>query len=294
MKIAIAGATGNIGKRVAQQVSRAGATAVLLGQNLERLKQLHINGSIAEVADLSDQKAVVSATVGVEALLWLVPPIVTGESLSKWYALVTNAGVEAVKKNNIKRVVVISTLGAGAASNLGTVTFGGRMEVAFDQLQANVVALRPGYFMENLLLQASSFQEEDAFRFPFDANHDIPFISADDIGDAAAKFLLDRSWAGHWKKNLMGPENITPLQMAERLSIGLNRKISYIQQSSSELCDEVKSWGVNEVVLRELLDLYAALGDPNGAYATPRTPEANTETSLEDFISRKLLLNVIA
>lgn len=35
--------------------------------------------------------------------------------------------------------------------------------------------------------------------------------------------------------------------------------------------------------------LFQALGDPNGAYATPRTAEAYTPTSFQEFVRTHLL-----
>ena len=62
MKIAIAGATGNIGSRVAAKLSAAGAVAVLIGQNEDRLKKLNIPNSIIAVADLENTNDMISAT----------------------------------------------------------------------------------------------------------------------------------------------------------------------------------------------------------------------------------------
>ncbi|MCY0977216.1 NAD(P)H-binding protein [Chryseobacterium wangxinyae] len=288
-KIAVAAATGNLGKRVAQQISLQGAETVLLGQNLERLTQLNISNSTPAVADLSNREQMIEATKGVDALFILVPPVLNTTSLEEWYHQVTDAGIAAVNANKIKKVVLISSLGASTTPNLATVSYCGAMEVAFDKLSTNILALRPGYFMENFVQQAKSIMKDGKFSFPFDGDHDIPFISTDDIGDAAAHYLLDETWAGHWKLNLMGPENITLKDAAARLTTLTNKPIEYVQQSFDELKAQLKTLGITDKVLQELVDLHNALGDPNGAYATPRTPEVSTSTSFEQFAKQKLL-----
>jgi len=60
-------------------------------------------------------------------------------------------------------------------------------------------------------------------------NHDIPWISTDDIGDEAAKYLLDDDWAGQWTCNLMGPENLTLLETTAILSQVLDLPLEYVQ-----------------------------------------------------------------
>lgn len=288
-KIAIAAATGNIGKRAAQKIASGNATAILLGQNLERMNRLAIKGAIPTVTDLSDPGQMIAATKDADALFLLVPPVTRLPSLKEWYQRVTAAGIAAVTENKIKRVVLISSLGATTAADLGTVSYCGRMEAAFDELDAHVLALRPGYFMENFLQQAAEIENEGKFSFPFPDDHDIPWVSTDDIGDAAARYLLDETWAGHWKLNLMGPENITLAEAAERLAVLTNRPVEYVRQSVEDLTAQFSSWGIPGHIQHELLSLYKALGDPDGVYATPRTPEAVTPTDFEKFIKRKLL-----
>jgi uncharacterized protein YbjT (DUF2867 family) len=288
-KIAIAAATGNIGRRVAEQIAMQGATPVLLGQNLERLDDLNISGGISLVADISSAEQAIAATKNVDALFWLVPPVPTTPSLYEWYQKVIDAGIAAVNQNRIKRVVLISSLGASITPNLGTISYCGNMEVAFDKLDTNVLSLRPGYFMENFIQQAQSIKEKGEFTFPYDSEHDIPFISTDDIADAAAGYLMDETWAGHWKHNLMGPENITLKEAASRLAALIGKPINYVQQSIEDIKFQLNNWGLTERAQQELIDLFYALGDSNGAYATPRTPEASTSTSFEQFLKRKLL-----
>lgn len=288
-KIAVTAATGNIGRRVAQQISLQGAEAVLLGQNHDRLTQLNISNSTQSVTDMSNSEQMIEATKGVDALFLLVPPVLNTTSLEEWYVKVTDAGIAAVNANKIKKVVLISSLGASTNPNLGTVSYCGAMEIAFDRLSTNILALRPGYFMENFVQQVKSIRENGKFSFPFDGDHDIPFVSTDDIGDAAARYLLDETWTGHWKLNLMGPENITLKEVAAQLTTLTNKPIEYVQQSFDELKAQLKTLGITDKVLQELVDLHNALGDQNGAYATPRTPEVSTHTIFEQFAEQKLL-----
>jgi hypothetical protein len=49
--------------------------------------------------------------------------------------------------------------------------------------------------------------------------------------------------------------------------------------------------GTTLTVQEEMGDLFCALGDPNGIYATVRTPEAVTPTTFEQFVRAKLPSN---
>lgn len=289
MKIVIATASGNIGRRTAEKVIQAGVETILLARHPEKLADLVDLGAIVKPISSDDTRGLIDATKNADALFWLTPPKLDTPSLSDWYIQTAMAAATAVGENGIKRVVNITSIGAGAASNLGTVSFSGNVESILNQTNANVLHLRPGYFMENFLTQVESIGRDKSVYFPYASDHDLPWISTDDIGDEAAKYLLDDSWAGKWTRNLMGPENLTPLQTTAILSQVLSRPIEYVQLTIESIQQQFALMGATPDVQKELGNLFRALGDPDGIYATARTPEAVTPTTLEQFVKNKLL-----
>jgi uncharacterized protein YbjT (DUF2867 family) len=300
MKIVIAAASGNIGRRTAEKVIQAGAETVLLARHPEKLADLVDRGAIVHKIGSDDSQGLIEITQQADALFWLTPPKLDVPNLRDWYLQTAKAGANAVRANGIPRVVNISSIGAGAKPNLGTISFGGNVESIFNQTTANVVHLRAGYFMENFLAQAEAIQRDRVVRFSYASDHDLPWISTDDIGDVAAQYLLDRHWAGQWTRNLMGPENLTLLETSAILSQvldcstaeGAPKVIEYVQVSIESLQQQFAAMGATAEVQREMGDLFRALGDPDGIYATARIPEAFTPTTFEQFV-RKTLLPII-
>lgn len=289
MKIVIAAASGNIGRRTAEKVIQAGAETILLARHPEKLADLAARGAMVKPISSDDTIGLIDATKNADALFWLTPPKLDTPSLSDWYIQTAMAGEEAVRENGIKRVVNISSIGAGAGINLGTVSFSGTVESIFNQTSSNVLHLRPGYFMENLIGQVEFIKRDRTVYFPYACDHDMPWISTDDIGDEAAKYLLDDSWAGQWTRNLMGSENLTLLEITSILSQLLDRPIEYAQVTIESIQQQLASMGATPTVQNELGYLLGALCDPDGIYATARTPEALTPTTFEQFAKNKLL-----
>ncbi|MUG99384.1 NAD(P)H-binding protein [Scytonema sp. UIC 10036] len=292
MKIAIAAASGNIGRRTAQNVIQAGAETILLTRQPEKLADLAAQGATVKPIGSDDTQGLIEATQDVDALFWLTPPKLDTPSLRDWYIQTATTGAKAVRENSIKRVVNISSLGAGAKADLGTVTFVGTVESIFNQSLSNVVHLRPGYFMENFLGQVKFIQQDNAVYFPYANDHDIPWISTDDIGDEAAKYLLDDCWAGQWTRNLMGLENLTLPETTAILSRVLNRPVEYVRVTIASIQQQLAVTGATPDVQQELGHLFRALGDRDGIYATARTPEAVTPTTFEQFVTHKLLSKI--
>lgn len=289
MKIALAAASGKIGRRTAEKIIQAGAETILLARHPENLADLVAQGATVKPVSSDDPQGLVEATQQADALFWLTPPKLDTPSLYDWYIQTAMAGAKAVRENSIKRVVNISSIGAGAKPNLGTVSFVGNVESIFNQTAANVLHLRPGYFMENFLEQVESIRQDRTVYLPYAKDRNIPWISTDDIGDEAAKYLLDDCWAGQWTRNLMGPENLSLSETTAILSQLLNRPIKYVQVTIESIQERLASMGATPDVQGELENLFHALGDPNGIYATARTPEAVTPTTFEQFARKKLL-----
>ena len=185
MKIAIAGARGNVGKIVVEELSKTNHDLVLLVKDIkldtQLFKPLDSSRTTIKATNILNTDEVVSATKGCDVLFWMVPPIMSLPSLKEVYEKVTASGTKAVAENNIDRVILISSLGADRGNGLGTVSYVGTMEKAFKKVARNVMAMRPGYFMENFILQKDSILNEGFFTFPFDEDHQIPFVSSDDI-----------------------------------------------------------------------------------------------------------------
>lgn len=288
MKIAIAGATGNVGKSIVKELSKTNHNMVLLIRDLNVAKISNHSNFILRETNILNSEEVISATQDCDVLFWMVPPILSLSSMKEVYDKVIFAGVSAVVKNNIKRVVLISSLGADKGSGLGTVSYVGEMETEFKRVCKNVMALRPGYFMENFLLQKDSILNKGFFSFPFEEDHKIPFISADDIGFEAAKYLVNNDWKGHLVKNLMGPKNLTCKEIEKIFTKIFNKSIVYQKSSYRVLRKEFSTMGLNTIIQEEFCELLKALGDKNGIYAIPRTSESFTPTTLEDVITRKI------
>ncbi|HZQ54877.1 MAG TPA: NmrA family NAD(P)-binding protein [Bryobacteraceae bacterium] len=289
MRIAIAGAAGNIGRRTSEKVIQSGAETILLVRHPEKVSDLVSRGAIARSVSMDNATEIVKACRGVEALFWLIPPRLDAANVREWHVQTGQAGAAAAHRNRINRVVLISSVGAGSNPNLGTISYLGEVEGIFNEAAENVVALRAGFFMENYFAQAHRIRDDAAFFFPFPEEHDLPFVSTDDIGDVAANYLLDTRWAGRWTRNLMGPTNLTPNETASIISRVWDRSVAYVQVAVESVLKLLESMGATADVQAEFGNLFRAMSDPVGVYATARTPEAFTPTTFEQFARSKLL-----
>ncbi len=89
-----------------------------------------------------------------------------------------------------------------------------------------------------------------------------------------------------------GPESLTLPKITSILSRVLDRSIEYVQVTVKSIQQQLALAGATPDVRRELGNLFRALGNPDGIYATARTPEAFTSTTFEQFAIHKLLKHI--
>jgi uncharacterized protein YbjT (DUF2867 family) len=182
MRIVIGAAADNIGRRVAEHVLQSWSEAVLLVRN-----PTSISASLAAYADEGPSWPMRRARMPYSGSYRR--PL----HVSDWYQLfqvIAAAGADALCTHQIPHVVLVPSLDAGMPPGLGTVSYAGELEQQLNATGTHVVALRPGYFMENFLAQAAAIRTQGVVQYPYAEDHDMPFISVADIAAVAAHYLL--------------------------------------------------------------------------------------------------------
>lgn len=280
MTIAIAAPTGHIGARLVQKLIEAHQDLVLLARKPESLPA-EVRGK-AKVAQgsLEDAAFLKKATEGVQALFWLTPPSFTAPDLRAYMLGLAENAAAAIRHNRVSRVVNVSSHGAGQAG-LGPVEWIGEVEKILDGAAPNSVQLRAGSFMENLLVQVPMLKQGlivDA------ANPEVsyPCVATRDIADAAAKWLLDGSWTGHKVVPVFGPKDLKLGDVLATLSQVLGKTVAHQRIGFDAVRDNFLKRGASPSVAEAYRSM-AATFQGGHVKEEPRTPEATTPTTLEQF-----------
>lgn len=103
MKIVIAAASGNIGRRTAENIIQTGAETILLTRHLKKLAAKVTQGATVKLISSDDTHGLIEATQNAAALFWLTPPKLDAPSLCDCYIQTAMARAKAVRENCIKR-----------------------------------------------------------------------------------------------------------------------------------------------------------------------------------------------
>ena len=111
--ITVIGATGNIGRALVEKLLTSGVKVRAVGRDKNKLSHLEQQGAEILADSLEDTGFVVDALRGADAAFLMIPPHYNAPDMRADQRRLGAGLIEAVKKSNINRVVVLSSLGGG-------------------------------------------------------------------------------------------------------------------------------------------------------------------------------------
>jgi uncharacterized protein YbjT (DUF2867 family) len=236
-----------------------------------------------------DETVIGKALDGADAVFWLTPPDPRADSVEAAYTGFTRPAAEAFKKHGVKRVVGVSALGRGTpwAARAGYVT----ASLAMDDLIASTGvayrALTNPSFMDNIAGQAAAIKNQGMFFSPIDGDRKLPAVATRDIAAAAARLLLDDSWSGAGEVPLLGPEDLSFIDMAQIMSEVLGKPVRFQQISLAAYKDRFTGFGMSDAMAQGMTDM-AWAKNQGLDNAVQRTPGNSTPTSFRQWCEEVL------
>jgi len=242
-----------------------------------------------------DRDVVTRAFAGADSVFWLVPPDPRAGSIESAYVDFTRPACEAFKRQGVKRVVGVSTLGRGTpwAAHAGLVTASLAMDDLIASTGVSYRALTMPSFMDNLLRQVESIKKEGLFSLPISGGLKQPSCATRDIAAVAARLLLDHSWGGVESRPVLGPEDLSYNDMARIMSEVLGTTVRFQQITGEAFKARLLARGMSEAMAQGNLDMWVAYNQGLDT-AEPRTPQATTPTSFRQWCEEVLRPAVLA
>src|ERR1700730_941795 len=213
MKIVINTPAGNVGRGVTDQVLQTQEEVVIISRHPEKVADLVTRGASLVEGSIDDPLVLDRALNGVDALYWANPATLRPD-YDDWSARAAQTAADAVKRNEVKRVVVISSWGAQHGPGAGPVGVLLAIETAFKAAAPHVTILRSALFMEDFVSVPTAWNHVSAIAArgmifgPFHPAKKIPIVATHDVGAKAVEVLLDMRWSGFRIIGVHGPEDL--------------------------------------------------------------------------------------
>lgn len=281
MSIVITTPTGNIGGRVLQQLLQAGAEISVIVRQPEKLSDSIRSRVKVHQGSLADASLVTKAFKGARAALWVTPPSLTHPDVADYHSELGAVAATAIRESKIPYVVNVSSAGAHL-DNAGPISGLAAVERQMNAVAENIVHLRPGFFMENFLQHIETIKNDGAIYQPLPGDIPYPIIATRDIGDVAARLLIETKWSGHQVRGLHGPADLTFADATKILSDSIGKSLKYVQITADQAYQAFLGMGASPGFAKALVEMYQALAQPD-AIAESRTSETMTPATLREW-----------
>ena len=253
----ITGATGKTGSVAAEKLLASGAKVRVVGREAKRLERFSRQGADVVAADMTDAAALEKALSGARAVYALIPPDISAADVRAYQERVSDSLAAAIRNNGITHAVVLSSTGADKTYGTGPVVGLHSLEKKLEAIEKlNVLSLRCGYFMENLLPQISIIQSLGFMAGPVRADLPLPMIATRDIGEAAAESLAKLDFTGKQTRELLGARHVTYAEAAKIIGAAIGKPdLAYRQLPASMLKPALMQMGMSSNMVDLLLEM---------------------------------------
>jgi uncharacterized protein YbjT (DUF2867 family) len=283
MKIIISGSLGNIGKPLTAQLVKSGHDVTVISSNTDRKTAIENLGAKAAVGSINDADFLSKTFSGADALFAMTPPNMGGQNIIKNTVEAGHAFAKAIQETNIKRVVMLSSIGADLPSGNGPIAGLHQIEKLYENLDASITFLRAGYFYINFFNDIPMIKGAGIMGGNFPASLPIPLVHPEDIALAAAE-ELQKSQEG---KNIR--YIISDVKTPSEIVKAFGEAISKPELPWVEFTDEQSLGGMTQAGLpEEMTNLYTEMGaglrsGKIGADFLNNNFPVNGKIKLEDF-----------
>ena len=278
----ILGATGNTGSIIADYLLLKGQKVRVVGRDVARLQRFVNQGAQAFIGALSDSAALTKAFSGARAAYLMLPPISSREDQERE----SDAIAKAVKESGMPYAVNLSSYGAHVPEGTGPVTGLHSAEQKLNSISGlNVLHLRAAYFMENNLAAIDMIHRTGVFGHTLLPNLKLPMIATRDVGDYAARRLLELDFSGKQTRELLGQRDLSMTEATAVIARGIDKPgLRYQQFSYDQMEQGLTQMGFSPKKAAVYIEMFKAVNDGILVAREPRSPQNTTSTSFEKFV----------
>lgn len=281
--ITILGATGNVGGKIADILTKNGEKVRLVARSVDRLRALVNKKAEAMAGDALDTEFLVKAFQDSHAVFTLIPPQTKAENFIAYSDKIGESIARALEIARVDYAVNLSSVGAERADGTGPIVGLHNQEERLNRIQGlNVLHIRAAYFMENLLMNIDLIRSKGITGGAIRGDLKLPMIATRDIAAFAAERLRHRDFTGKTVNYLLGKADLTMIEAAMTIGIKIGKpNLPYVMFPYEDAERGLQAAGLSTDVSRLYTEMIRAFNE--GKIRIQRSPENTTPTAFDAF-----------
>ncbi len=283
--VTVTGASGNIGKALAERLLQRGVKVRVVARQAQRLAPLAAKGAEVRAGDIEQTAILTEAFRDADAVFAMIPPHYNTPDMRAFQRRLAMSLANALKAVGVPCAVALSSVGAELPSGTGPIAglheFEGLLK-AVPNLSS--VALRPTFFMENHLESIPLIKSNGINGSALRADLAVSMIATRDIAAVAADLLASPTFEGHSVRELLGPRNYSSREATSILGAAIGKPdLAYVEFAYDDFRKGLTGAGFSASAADAMVEMYDAVNTGRIPMARARTPSNTTPTTLEQF-----------
>ncbi len=184
----ITGSLGHISRLLTEELVKKSHRITLISSKEDKKRDIEATGATPAIGSLEDPEFLVNIFKGADAVYLMVPPNMGVPDIRLYYNQIGDAYKQAIEKSAVKRVVLLSSIGADLESGTGLILGSHDVETKLNALpDLSMTILRPGYFYYNLYAFADMIKDAGFIATNYGEDTRFPLVSVKDIAAVAAE-----------------------------------------------------------------------------------------------------------
>jgi len=285
MMITVLGATGKTGRAAVERLLAKGVQVQAVARSASQLGELEKKGARTALADVYDAAALTAAFRGSDALYALIPSDYRAPDLLGQYARSADSIVRAVSASGVRRVALLSSLGAERPSGTGPIAGLHAAEERFKSLSGvDLLFVRAGFFYENHLASLGRIRSQGINGGATGPDVSMVTIEPRDVGVAAADALAAADFSGVSVREMVGPRDLTMTEATRILGAAIGKPdLKYLQFPDDAVLAGLKGAGMSEDAARLFVEMSHAFNEGKVRPHQPRSAKTTGTTPFEAF-----------
>lgn len=283
--IAVTGATGNIGGKLAEQLLAKGQKVRAFARNREKLAALAQKGAEIMTGSVDNPADLKKLFAGAKAAFLLIPPNYAAPRFREYQNRVSDAYVQALRETGVQYAVHLSSIGAHLSEKVGPIKGLYDSEQTLNGLaDVNVLHLRPAFFMENHFFSLGLIRQMGIAGSALKGGIAFPMIATRDIASAAAEYLTSLNFTGNFVHELLGQRDLSMAEATTVLGKAIGKSdLRYVEFPYEDARKAMIGMGMSEDAAGLMVEMYRGFNEGVAKPEEPRSARNTTPTSIEDF-----------
>lgn len=291
MNYVITGGAGNISKPIVLGLLAKNQSVTVVSRNEANVPELADAGAKTAIGSVEDADFLKNTFTGADAVYLIIPPNFAATNWVAYQQKVADNYTAAIQEAGVKKVVVLSSVGAHMGTGAGPVDALGYLEKKLEALEnVDALFLRPSYFMYNLFSMIPLIKQANIMGSNFgNTDEKLALVHTKDIAAVAVDALLSLSFTGKSVRYIAGDEK-HPSEIAALLSEAIGKPgIPWVPFSDEQSLQGMLGAGLAATFAEGYTAMGAAIrsGEMQRDYYANRTELSPTKLTdfLPEFVS---------